>query len=65
MVQLQDSISKRLHHQTFFNMLAEEIYETHHARILSCSSPKVGAWLTIWLIFLSFQLTSLVFSISL
>jgi hypothetical protein len=47
MVQLQDSILERLHHQTFFNMLFEKIYETHHARILSCSSPKADAWLTI------------------
>ncbi len=65
MVQLQDSILERLHHQTFFNMLFEKIYETHHARILSCSSPKADAWLTIWLIFLNFQLASLVFSTSL
>jgi len=35
MVQLQDSISKRLHHHTFFSMFFNRIFEAHHARIFS------------------------------
>jgi len=31
MVQLQDFISKCLHHQTFFRMLSNMISEAHHA----------------------------------
>jgi hypothetical protein len=65
MVQLQDSISECLHHQTFFNMLSDNIYETNHVQVLSSFGPKVSAWLTIWLIFLGFQLASSVFSTSL
>jgi hypothetical protein len=61
MVQLQDFISKRLHHHTFSNMFSYGISKAHHARILSCSGPKVGTWLTIRLIFPAFQLFSPIF----
>jgi hypothetical protein len=64
-VQLQNSIPKCLHHHTLSNMLSDAIYETHHAQILSCYSPKVGAWLIIRPVFPSFRLASLVFSIAL
>jgi hypothetical protein len=37
------------------------IYLKPSAWILSCFSPRVGAWLTIWSIFPNFQLVSLVF----
>ncbi len=50
MVQLQDSISKRLHYHTLSNMFPNGTYEAHHARILSCSGP--------WIIFPTFQLFS-------
>jgi hypothetical protein len=36
MVQLQNSISKRLHHHTFSNMFSNKISKAHRARILSC-----------------------------
>jgi hypothetical protein len=42
MVQLQDSISNHLHHQTFSNMFFDMILDAHYARILSCSSPRVN-----------------------
>jgi len=45
MVQLQYSISKRLHHHTFSNMFSDKISEAHHAQILSCFGPRTGAWL--------------------
>jgi hypothetical protein len=44
MVQLQDSISKRLHHHILSKMLSNKIFEAHRAQILSCSNPRVGAW---------------------
>jgi hypothetical protein len=31
MVHLQDSILEHLHHQTFFSMLSNGIFEAHHA----------------------------------
>jgi len=62
MVQLQDSILKRLHHHTLSNILSNGISKAHCARILSCFGPEVGAYLIIWPIFPSFWLTSLVFS---
>jgi hypothetical protein len=62
MVWLQDSISKHLHLHTFPSMFFDMIFKAHRAQILSCSSARVGVWLTIWLIFLSFWPTSLVFS---
>jgi hypothetical protein len=52
-----------LHHHTLPNMLSDEIYESHHARILSCYSPSL--YLIIWPVFPSFQLASSVFSIPL
>jgi len=62
MVWFQNSISKHLHHHTFPSMFFDMIFKAHRAQILSCSSTRVGVWLTIQLIFLSFQPTSLVFS---
>jgi hypothetical protein len=61
MVQFQDSISERLHHHTFSNMLFNMISEAHHVRVFSCSEPRVGTWLTTWPIFPTFWLSSLVF----
>jgi len=58
MVQLHNSISKCLHHHTLFNMFFNEISEVHHAQILSCSSPRVGIWLTTQPIFSTFPLSS-------
>ncbi len=43
MVQLQDCISKHLHHHIIFNMLFDGIYEAHHAQTLSCSGPRASA----------------------
>jgi len=43
-------------------MLFNEIFETYYAQILSCFGSGASAWLTIWLIFLSFQLVLLIFS---
>jgi len=65
MIQLQDSISKHLHHDTLSSMPSDEIYEAHHARILSCYGPRVNVWLTTWPIFLAFRLSSLIFSTTL
>jgi hypothetical protein len=62
MVQVQNSISKHLHHHTFFNILFNGTYETHHAQILSYSHPGAGIWLIVWPVFLAFWLSSLVFS---
>jgi hypothetical protein len=63
MVQLQDFISKHLHHHTLFNMPFDRISKAHHAQILSYSSPWVSVWFTTQLIFLTFQLVSPIFSI--
>jgi len=61
MVQVQDSISKRLHHHTFSNMLFNMISKAHHVRIFSCFGPRVDTWLTTRPIFPTFWLSSLVF----
>jgi hypothetical protein len=61
MVRFQDSILEHLHHHTFSNILFDGIFKSLNAQILSCSGSGVGVWLIIWLISLSFQLTSLVF----
>jgi len=58
----QNSISKCLHHHTFFSMFFNGIFEAHHARVISCFGPKASLWLTIWSIFPSFQLVSSIFS---
>ncbi len=42
MVQLQNSISKCLHHHTLFNMFSNMISKAHHVQILSCSSSRVN-----------------------
>jgi len=65
MVQLQDSISKYLHHHTFSSMLSNKISEAHCAQILSCFGPGVNVWLIAQLVFPVFRLPSLVFSITL
>jgi hypothetical protein len=43
MVQLQKSISKRLHHHTLSNMFFDETYEAHCARNLSCFGLRASA----------------------
>ncbi len=58
MVQLQESILKRLHHHTFYRMFSDGTFETHCAWILSCFGLGVGGWLTPRPIFLTFQLSS-------
>jgi len=65
MVQLQDSISKCLHHHTLSSMLSNRIFETHGAQNLSYSNPKAGIWLTTQLVFLDFWLFSPLFFTSL
>jgi hypothetical protein len=42
MIQLQNSILKRLHHHTLSNMFFNKIFKAHHARILSCSGPRMN-----------------------
>ncbi len=64
MIQLQDSILECLHYHTLSNMLSNEIFETHCAQILLCFGPRVVAKLIARLIFLMFQLFSLVLSTS-
>jgi hypothetical protein len=41
----------------------EYLIQTHCVQILSCSSLGAGTWLTMWLVFLTFQLSSPIFSI--
>jgi hypothetical protein len=65
MVQLQDSISKRLHHHTFSNMFSNKIFKAHRVQILSCSGPRTNTWLTVPPLFPTFQLFSPIFSIAL
>jgi hypothetical protein len=65
MVWLWDSILEHLHHHTFSSMLFDKISEARYAQILSCSSLRVGAWIIVRPIFPNFQLTSLIFSITL
>jgi len=65
MVQLQDSILERLHHHTLFNMFFDGISKAHHVRILSCFSLGVCAWFIVRMVFPTFQLSSLIFSITL
>jgi len=65
MVRFQDSILKRLHHHTLSNIFFDGIFDTHHARILSCFGPRVGAWPIVQVIFLGFWLAFSIFSITL
>jgi hypothetical protein len=65
MVRLQNSISKCLHYHIFSDMLFNEIFEAYRTQILSCFGPRAGAWLIVKPIFLSFQLTFLIFFIAL
>ncbi len=63
MVQLQDSISKCLHHHTLSSMLFDGTFEAHCVRNLSCSGLRAGVWFIVQLIFPTFWLSSLFFSI--
>jgi len=45
-------------------MLYDKTFEAHCAQILSCSGPMVSAWLTTWLVFPIFWLSSLIFCIT-
>jgi len=62
MVQLQDSISKRLHNHTLSNMLFDVIFEAHNAQTLSCFSLRMNTWFIVRPVFLTFQLFSPIFS---
>jgi hypothetical protein len=62
MVQLQNSISKHLHHHTFSSMLFNGTSKAHYAQILSCFGPRVGIWRIVRPIFPTFWLFSLFFS---
>jgi hypothetical protein len=42
-------------------MFSDKILKAHHFWILSCSSPKAGAWLIVRLVFPTFRLFPLVF----
>jgi hypothetical protein len=59
MVQLQDSISECLHHNTFSNMFFNKISKADCAWILSCFGLEVNAWFIIQLV-----LSSPIFSTS-
>jgi hypothetical protein len=61
MVWLQNSILKHLHHHTLSNMFFNKIFETHHVHIFSCYGLGANIWFTTWLVFLTFQLSSLIF----
>jgi hypothetical protein len=61
MIQFQNSISKCLHRHTLFNMFFNKTTRAHCARILSYFNPRAGIWFTCQLVFLTFQLFSLVF----
>ncbi len=61
MVQLQNSISKHLHHYILSSMLFDETFKAHHAQILSCFGPGASTWLTTRLIFPTFWLSSPIF----
>jgi hypothetical protein len=65
MVQLQESISKHLHHHTLSNMLSNGIFEAHYAQILSCFGLGADVWFTARLVFPTFQSCSPVFSTTL
>jgi len=47
---------------TLSNMIFDGIFEAHHAQILSCFGPGVGAWFIVWPIFLGWQLVFPIFS---
>ncbi len=64
-VQLHESISKCLHHHTFFSMFFNGMSEAHSVWILSRFGPKVNVWLTTQQVFPTFQLPSLIFSTTL
>jgi hypothetical protein len=58
MAQLQNSTLKCLHHHILFNMFIDGIFKAHQVQILSCFRLGVSVWLTSWLFFLAFQLSS-------
>jgi len=62
MVQFQNSISKCLHHHNLSNMFFNKISKAHYAQILSSFGLRVHVWLTIWLVFPTFQLSSLIYA---
>jgi len=62
MVHFQDFISECLHHHTFSNMLFNMIFKAHCTWILSCFGIWVSVWLIVQSIFLTFWLSSLIFS---
>jgi hypothetical protein len=47
---------------TLSNMIFDGIFEAHHAQILSCFGPGVGAWFIVRPIFLGWQLVFPIFS---
>jgi hypothetical protein len=61
MIRFQNSILKCLHHHNFSSILFDKIFEAHCAWILSRAGLRVNAWLTTWLVFPAFRLSSLVF----
>ncbi len=63
MVHFQDSISKCLHHHTLFSMFFDEIFEAHHAQILSCFSLGACVWFIAQPIYPTLWLFSPIFSI--
>jgi hypothetical protein len=63
MVHFQDSISKCLHHHTLFSMFFDEIFEAHHAQILSCFSFGACVWFIAQPIYPTLWLFSPIFSI--
>jgi hypothetical protein len=64
MVQLQDSILEHLQHHTLSIMLFDMTSQAHRAQILSNYGLQACTWLITWLVFPTFQLSSLVFCIT-
>jgi hypothetical protein len=54
MVQLQNSISERVHHHTLSNMFFNKTSKAHCSQTLSCSSPRANAWFIARPIYLTF-----------
>jgi len=64
MVQLQDSILRRVHHHTLSNMFSIKISDIHYLQILSCFSIRASVWFIIQPISVAFQLPSPIFFIT-
>jgi hypothetical protein len=45
--QLQENISNKLHDHSFFNIIFDMAFDSHHARLRSCASLGMGASLFI------------------